>query len=356
MQSELILENGQTLLTTKFLDQIQNGDGAYFGNGNNVLPYIPKHRIPHTILVELGHKRPIAFNPLNTTDNHSTVATRVIESIEAVYPSSIVTTRINLNLLMGCYALLAIPNTTLFQLPYLLKSQVYRSRIINQLKDTVHADYWNDFEALTHKEKAERVESVQSRLLPLIADLDIRRVISQSKTLPQSPILIVDVPDTDRANVLAALIMSERKGYVFLERPLLHVGESTPVMSCQYLDQIPKPLMHKLLNTAMISTFKVGTVDAEILQPYFTEDNMHFNLTELTQGTYYQALHGVTTKLEFKAHGYKARTSMARRIRDRSRAKYGTPEKVVDQRIEKFLGGLCRTPTNSKRSKRKSRT
>ena len=49
---------------------------------------------------------------------------------------------------MGCYALLSIHNTTLFQLPYLLKSDTFRSRIVGQLKDPVFRDYWSDFDDL----------------------------------------------------------------------------------------------------------------------------------------------------------------------------------------------------------------
>lgn len=112
-----------------------------------ILPYIPEHRIDDVIYFNPADENPVPFNPLNLephedpdlkADEVMTIFKRIIGSEG--------TPRIDEILRQAFYALLNTPNTTLLDIPKLLNRDDpdYRHKIISQLQDEYCAHFWRD--------------------------------------------------------------------------------------------------------------------------------------------------------------------------------------------------------------------
>ncbi len=147
------------------------------------------------------------------------------------------------------------------------------------------------------------------------------------------------MPDHERYDLIAALLMATIRGTAFIERPILHTGETVPVIACDYLDQLPKKLRSRLLNTATIMATRLGPQDARELAGHFDVDPGNTKLHELPDGTALVRA-GKTVMVDVIPMDFHARPSMARKIRNFTRSQYGTPILHVDDRIERFIQGL----------------
>lgn len=289
---------------------------AYFGNTTTIRPYLK------TALLFDGS--PIPFNPL-TGDAH-----RILEACKAIWDYGKPTVQIDKDFLTAILALKE-TNGTLFQLSYLFISDTYRKRVISKLKDPVLEHYWNYYDALPEKDQNAISAPILNRLIPLITDRNIRRIISQLKTFDHHDVLLVDLPRSPRYDLLSALIMSQRKGAVFIEHPLVHLGDNVPVVHVDYLGQLPDGLKDKLLNTANIMTTRTGVVDAKILEPHFNL-NPGDHITDIPDGMAY-------VRLE-KTHLIYTHAHTQKRVSKRLKHKYRTPTAVLDERIDRYIKGL----------------
>ena len=307
---------------------------AYFGDTTRLRPYLKK------ALQFDG--RPIPFNAL-TGDPH-----RVLEACKAIWDYGKPTVQIDKDFLT---AILALKETggTLFQLSYLFISDVHRKATISKLTDPVLKQYWTYYDELPEKDQNAISAPILNRLVPLITDIHIRRIISQRKTFEVPDVLLVDLPRSPRYDLLSALIMSQRHGAVFIEHPLVHLGDNTPILHVNYLSQLPDDLKDKLLNTAIIMTTRTGVVDAKILEPHFNL-NPGDHLIDIPPGQAYVRL-DKTHQIYTHPHNFKRRKKLLRHKRH-------TPPEVLDDRVERFISGLWagKKTTSKKGSSRNFRT
>lgn len=310
---------------------------VFFGDAKPLLPYIARQK--DTILFELNDERPIAFNPFKNSESDADTASYILEAFKTTWDYGTPTPQFDMYMLTACLALLNTDAPALFQLPYLFTSETFRQSVISKLNDPVLKRQWEHYDALLPKEQNDRALSILNRMIPLITDPLIRSVIAQIRTLQLTPesILIVDMPDTERASLLASLVLSRLKGRVYIERPLVHLGASTPVIAVEYLDQLPEALKQKML-TGIIMSFRLGVKDAKELEPYFNLNEGDFKLIELTPGRAHVRMERTHT-VETYPHKYRAKPSNETRIRNRSRSQHGTPQKVIDEHLKRFLDG-----------------
>ncbi len=322
--SPLMIEKSKETFDRLFLEA--ETPKAYFGNSKHLFPYVS-----HALVFDGSA---IPFNPLQGDAHH------VLEACKAIWDYGSPTIQIDKDMLT---AILALKETggTFFQLAYLFISDIYRQKVISKLSDPVLIHYWTYYDSLSEKDRSQLSAPILNRLIPLITDKAIRRIVSQPVSFKMPDVLFVDLLDTPRFNLLSALIMSQCTGTVFINHPKVHIGNSTPVIHIDYLDELPDNLKNKMLNTAIIMTTRVGVVDAEILEPHFNLDPQD-HLSDLRDGEAFVRLektHRVTTyPHDLKPIGRKLTHN------------YRTPSDVLDDRIERFMKGLWTTkPTFSKK-------
>lgn len=188
--------------------------------------------------------------------SHNTSSTRSPPSGRAVSPQpSSTATCASLS-----FATCAIPDGTLYSLPYLFTSESYPSKAAGSIKYMTLKNRIESFDALTAKEREDRVLSLMNRLDPLLLDSPIRNIIAQKKSfrLTDTSILIVSLPKRQNYDLLAALAMSRWRGRTYVERPHLHVGASVPIVACRYLSEMQDQFRERMLGNATIITFRTG--------------------------------------------------------------------------------------------------
>ena len=299
---------------------------AYFGVTTKLQPYL-KNAL-------LFDGSPIPFNPLKGE------AHKVLEACKAIWDYGKPTVQIDKDFLTAILALKE-TNGTLFQLSYLFISDTYRKTVISKLKDPVLKHYWELYDSYPEKDQTMISAPILNRLVPLITDKDIRRIISQTTTFETPPILLIDLPRSPRYDLLSALIMPQQTETVFVEHPLVHLGQNTPIFHVDYLGQLPEDLKDKLLNTATIMTTRTGVVDARTLEPHFNLNPTDY-ITDLPEGTAYVRLdktyrvhtvpHDLPKTGKKLTHGY--RTSP-----------------TLDEKTDSFISGLWGTSKTASKKK-----
>jgi hypothetical protein len=326
-----------------FLDEIKTGRGAsYFGPGD-IIRYLPPERVNDTILFELDWDFPRSFNPLSPVSERerSAIAEYVVEATAAAFPSSITTSLLDNNLLAASLAMLSIDSGTLYAARHLFTSASYRTRVIGQLKDPDLKNAWMLFDALEDREQRQQAQSVLNRLIPLTSDPWYRNVIGQTKsfTLKDTDILIVDLPDTRKGKLLAALLMARITGRVYIESPHIFTGGGRPIVACEYLDQLPEKLRTRMLGTADILSFRLGVRDAETLSPEFDIRPQEFKLTELIPRNGYLKT-DATRPFTLPESDWTFDDESIERVRRRSRARYSADRAHVEGKLNAFLEGV----------------
>lgn len=323
------------------LEEITAGRGlAFFGDARALLPYIPPHRVKDTILIELNPDYPTAYNVFAQVpqDEHSDVAEYVLDAFSTVWPSAVPTTLLDNYLLLSSMAMMGVSDGTLFKLFYLLRSGKYRGSVIGRLKDSVLKGEIETFGQLEGREQRGEWQSLRNRLLPLVTDTLYRNVIGQSGsfTVKDTDVLLVDLPKGKRAELLAALLMSRLKGQVFIEHPQIFVGSGNPVIAVEYLGQLPDRLKTKLIGTADLLAFRLGTEDADELSSAFDVKPQALQLTELPPNEAWLSQAG-TSYVSFPRKEFKVYEHSERKIRERCQRAYSQAREKVERDISKFI-------------------
>jgi hypothetical protein len=341
------------------LDDIHQGKGVlYSGDADRILPFVPKDRMKDVILFEVNVARPIAFNVFDgiSEPERSQFAQHVLDAFAAVWESRIATTQFDRYMRLAVLATCAIPDGTLYSLPYLFTSEGYRTKAIGRINDMTLKNRIQGFDALTNKEREDRVLSLMNRLDPLLLDESIRNIIAQKKSFrfTDTSILIVSLPKGQNYNLLAALAMSRWNGRSYIERPHLHVGASVPIVACRYLSEMQEQFRERMLGNATIMAFRTGGRDEQTLKPYFELYDQSTPLTRLPPWSAYVQLDD-TRLIDGYAHSYPADPKMAKKLRDHSRVQYGVPRVAVEKRIDAFLGNIDSSEGQAATSKRRRR-
>lgn len=339
----LIGQSAQAQIRRLALDDAHGERGfAFFGDLAHILPYIPAKRIQDVILIEPDPDFPPPINPFKSVAEADwpDAASHITEAFKAVFDPSIATVQLDNNALLAAFAMLAVDDGTLFSLPYLFESSAYRSRVIPRLKDPVLRGHWEAFHSLSPREQNERATSILNRLLPLTTDPHIRRMIAQNRAyrITEKSIVLIDFPSSDRYALIAAFLMARLKGTVYIERPMVFVGGSVPIVAADYLDELPRRLRNQLIGTATIVAFKLGNKDAEALKGHFEINPQNNKLTDLAAGSAY-VRSGNTHFIDTRPHSYTPNGEVAEKIRSRAKMQAGRRQHT-DAKIGKFVGGM----------------
>ncbi|MEP2085051.1 MULTISPECIES: hypothetical protein [Hyphomicrobiales] len=266
----------------------------------------------------------------------------------------------NLTLYSSLAALLDYPSGTLLSVPYMLTSETYRKRVVVRIKDPVVKDIWDTFETINERDRNQIIKSTRTNMTLLMADPRIRNILGQPESafsVKDTPLLFVRLPTAKlgkvKVNLLGSLFLAlflahetEAQVYVmdahrFEGGALIDASETLNLtVSNTYLDQLSPELQSALFgNMEERIIFRVGIEDSERLQKTMPENQIEPDPHKLRA---YQAIvfteHSQSSTYfpPIKAGRHKDAVKVA----NLSRLTYATARKHVEERINRFIGGM----------------
>lgn len=317
-----------TLTKQHVINDIIRGDGVLYldptGHDiDDILNYIPRSRRKDTILFDPSdYEYPLAWNPLEDIDTEHTpfAASAMLESFKDAWGyTSMVTPTLDQYLYTTIVALIE-ARETLVGIKFMLTNNDFRRDTLQRVSDPFIKDFFNDYEAMTSKERRDETRSTLNKIGLLLTDTRIRYVIGQRKSafsmfdILSGKILLVRLPvgklGMQKTAVLGSLMLSQFYQSA-LQRPAtipFHVyidrcdlfGQKTLIemlsmgakynlsltLSHQYLAQLSPELQTAILgNTATQIVFTVSNADAAELVAVHGQDNVNIPVNELPRFT-----------------------------------------------------------------------
>jgi hypothetical protein len=110
------------------------------------------------------------------------------------------------------------------------------------------------------------------------------------------------------------------------------------VLAHQYIDQLSPNLRSALIGTAgTIVAFRLGVLDAELLEPEFLLTNDDYQLCELPAFEAYIRKGLVTHRLVMPELMHPIIPSSTSKIKNSSQAKYAVDRKAIEEKLARFI-------------------
>lgn len=381
-----------TLLLNMIIQDIQQGNGVavFDPHGDlveHVLDYIPSKRVNETIYFNPADtKNPIAFNPLYNPHNipKHLVASGIVQVFKKIWIDSW-GPRLEYILRNAILALLEQPGNTFLAVPRLLIDDIFRNKIIKQVKDPVVRNFWAvEYEQYPKVFKTETISPIQNKVGQFLSTSLMRNILGQTKTkfdllnvMDSSKILLLNLAKgkigEDNSSLLGSLILSQlwiaaqrrasmpeeyRKDfYLYIDELQSFATDEFPTilaearkyrlniagMANQFISQLPENLTSAILgNVGTIISFCLGSEDAERIAeeliPVFTAEHLQ-NLPAYY--TYLKlSIDGVTSE-PFSAMTLpvqdKRRIVNSEKIISQSRQRYSMQNTQIEIRINQWI-------------------
>jgi hypothetical protein len=282
-------------------------------------------------------------------------------------------------------ALLEFPDATLLGVLRMFAEPAYRKKIVDNLNDPVVKAFWqNEFAKYTQKLETEALASIQNKVGQLVSNPLVRNIFGQPRSslnmrdiMDSGKILIVNLSKgkigEDNSSLLGAMMITriqlaamsrvdipENKRRDFF----LHVDEFQNFATESFANILSEARKYRLSltiahqyigqlvgaerstqvrdavfgNVGTIITFRVGAEDAEFLEKEFMPEFLQNDLVNLARANIYIKLmiDGVASR-PFSAETLPKQRLPLVSYRDviikNSQEHYGTPRKVVEERI-----------------------
>lgn len=384
-----------TLLENMVAQDIQAGRGVAIVDphgefAEKALDWVPKSRVNDVIYFNPGDVEwPIAFNVMEQVDPvyRSIMADGLVEVFKKLWADTW-GPRLEYVLRNAILALLEYPDATLLGIMRILVDKEYRKEVVDHLTDAVVKSFWvNEFARYHQQFAVEAIAPIQNKVGQFLTSSLIRNIVGQTKTaidlrdaMDSGKILImnlskgrigegssrllgammitklqlaamsrVDIPEEQRsdfylyvdefqnfATISFVNILSEARKY-----------RLNLVLAHQYVEQLEEEVRAAVFgNVGTIVLFRVGAVDAVILEkeflPEFTETDLvnlnKFNtyLKLMIDGTASKAFSATTLPPPQKLHESHRET-----IINISRERFSTPRNVVEDKISRWFEGFA---------------
>jgi len=380
------------------IQDILNGHGVAVVDphgefAEKMLEYIPSNRINDVIYFNPADiDYPLTFNIMEKVDPEyrSLVASGLMGVFKKIWPD-VWSARMEYILRNSILALLEYPGATLLGINRLLADKDYRQKVVEKITDPGVKSFWNnEFAKYPDRFREEAVSPIQNKVGQFITTPLIRNIIGQVKSsidmrevMDKEKILIVNLSKgkigEDASQLLGALVITklqlaamgradvseeERKDFYLYVDEFQNfatdafatiLSEARKYRLClilahQYVAQLDtmgdKGKNTKVRdaifgNVGTLVTFRVGSMDAEILEkeflPVFTEDD----LVNLPNYSIYIKLmiNGVASRA-FSANTLPPFAEPKESFRDKiikiSRERYTVPRKIVEEKISRW--------------------
>jgi len=379
-----------TLLCNLILQDIEAGHGVgiidpHGDLAETLLDHIPRNRIEDVVYFNPADvEYPIAFNLLNcvNVENRHLVASGIVSAFKSIWRDSW-GPRLEYILYAAVAALLECDNVSLLGVPRMLSDRRFRARIVKQIKDSMLRSFWlNEFESYNDRFLQEAIAPIQNKVGQLFMSPYLRNVLGQVRSkinarfmMDHRRIFIADLSKgklgADKSNLLGALLATqfelaaisratvpedERKDFfLYVDEFQSFISDSFVSMlsearkyrlcltlSHQYADQLRPDIKAAVFgNVGSMLAFRLGYSDAIVLEKEFGATYTAAQFTELSNyeacakllsgGKWREPFTCRTLPLQAKWQG------RHKTIIRRSREKYSTKRKIIEEKIRRWL-------------------
>jgi len=395
---------GKTVMMENMaIQDIKQGRGVGFIDphgeaAENLLNFVPSNRINDVIYfnpADLNY--PIAFNVMEKVDleHRHLVASGLMGVFKKIWPD-VWSARMEYILNNSILALLEYPGSTLLGVNRMLADPDYRKKVVERITDPVVKAFWvTEFARYTQRYEVEATAAIQNKVGQFISAPLIRNIIGQvqstidmRKVMDDGKILIANLSKgkvgEDNSLLLGALLITKlqlaamsrvdmpeeqrRDFFLYVDEFQNFATESfvnilsearkyrlSLVLGHQYIAQMEEKVRDAVFgNVGTIISFRVGAEDAEYLEKEFIPEFTATDLVNLGKYNIYlklmiDGIAGRPFSAETLPPMLKPEKSNQEKIIKVSRERYGTSRKIVEDKINRWLGAL-ELPTTSQPS------
>ncbi len=380
------------LLENMAIQDIQSGHGIAFVDphgeaAERLLDFVPSRRINDVIYfnpADLDY--PIAFNVMERVkmEHRHLVASGLMGVFKKIWPD-VWSARMEYILNNTILALLEYSGSTLLGVNRMLADPDYRKKVVERITDPVVKSFWvNEFARYTQRYEIEATAAIQNKVgqfisTPLIRNIvgQVRSSIDMRKVMDERRILILNLSKgrigEDNSLLLGALLITKlqlaamsrvdipeekRKDFfLYVDEFQNFATESfvnilsearkyrlSLILGHQYISQMEEKVRDAVFgNVGTIISFRVGAEDAEYLEKEFAPEFTATDLVNLGKYNIYlklmiDGLAGRPFSAETLPPFSRPEESFKEKIIKVSRERYGTPRKIVEEKIAKWTG------------------
>lgn len=382
-----------TLLENMAIQDIQNGEGLAFldphgGTAEKLLEYIPEERIQDVLyFAPFDLENPISFNVMENVeaDKRHLVASGLMSVFEKIWEDAW-SARMAYILNNTILALLEYPDATLLGINRMLADKDYRKKVVENLKDPSVKSFWIDeFGKYTERFAAEATPAIQNKVGQFTSNTLMRNIIGQPKSafdlreiMDTKKILIVNLSKgrvgegnvnllgsmlitkiylaaMSRADVSASAKENLPNFYLYVDEFQSFANKSFAdilsearkyklnlTIAHQYIEQMSDEVRAAVFgNVGTMITFRVGAIDAEVLEkefaPTFTAEDLvnlgfiQIYLKLMIDGVSSQPFSATSLATIAPTH-----PSFKEKAITFSREFYGKPRALVEEKIKQW--------------------
>lgn len=322
-----------TLLENMAVQDIQNGEGMAFidphgSAAETLLDYVPEERMNDVIyFAPFDMDNPISFNVMEDVgpDKRHLVVSGLMSTFKKIWVDAW-SARMEYILTNALLALIEYPDTTLLSVNRLFSDKAYREKVVDYLQDPAVKAFWTEeFANYTDRFAAEALPAIQNKIGQFTGNPLIRNIIGQPKSsfdirtiMDERKILIMNlskglVGETN-ANLLGSMLttriylaamsradlpaetMKQMPNFYFYVDEFQSFANSTfsnilsearkyhlnLIIAHQYIAQMEEEVRDAVFgNVGTTIAFRVGPLDAEMLEQVFTPKFLAADLVNL---------------------------------------------------------------------------
>jgi hypothetical protein len=373
-----------TLLLNLILQDIEEGRGVavidpHGDLAKEVLDHIPSWRTDDVVYFDPSAPDPVALNLFRATgDNWHMVAAGIVSTFRKIWGHSW-GARLEYILFATLAALIQCDNTSLLGVSRMLYDARYRAWVVRQVSDPMVRSFWvNEFENYEGKFLQETIAPIQNKVGQLLFAPPIRHVLGQvvSKVnfrfmMDRRRIFVANLCKGQlgeaHSSLLGSLLVTgfeiaalsrsdclpEKREDFFLYVDEFQncatdsfasiLSEARKYRLCltlahQYIGQLSEETAKAVFgNVGTLISFRVGEADGLVLERQFANGYTRAHFTGLDN---YELCARLLNREPFLGKSLPPLATARKRrnaVMRRSRQKYGTDRKVVEERIEKWL-------------------
>jgi hypothetical protein len=319
-----------TMLENMAIQDLMNGEGMAFMDPHGksaelLLDYVPPERIKDIVyFAPFDTEYPISFNVLEDVgiDKRHLVVSGLMSTFKKIWVDAW-SARMEYILTNTLLALIEYPDATLLGVNRMLADKEYRKRVVENVKDPSVKSFWVDeFAKYTDKFAAEATPAIQNKIGQFTSNPLIRNIVGQPKSsidirkmMDEKKILIINLSKGKvgeaNANLLGSMLITKiylaamsradvpEKKLKLLPNFYLYVDEFQSFANESFADILSEARKYKLNltiahqyieqmsdevraavfgNVGTFITFRVGAIDAEVLEkefaPQFTAEDL----------------------------------------------------------------------------------
>ena len=373
-----------SLLRNLILQDIEAGRGVglidpHGDLAQEVLDHIPAWRTEDVVYFDPSARDPVAINLFRaTSDNWHLVASGIVSAFKKIWGESW-GPRLEYALYATLAALLQCENTSLLGVSRMLHDDNYRAWVVKQVKDPMVRSFWvNEFARYDKKFRQEVISPIQNKVGQIFLAPALRNVLGQVATkinfrfmMDRSRVFIANLGrgfiGDAHSSLLGSLLITafevaavsraslpagDRTNFFLYvdEFPLCATDSFASILSearkyglCltlahQYLGQLNDRIRDAVFgNVGTFLTFRVSETDAPVFERQYGGSFSQSHFTNLQN---YELCARLLNQEPFLARSLPPLQTLRNRrqlIMRRSRQKYSTRRKIVEEKIDRWL-------------------